>query len=273
MTSSQAEVTTTLGREPFFLEKWYLDTILDDGTLLIVLLGHLRALGLRRARLSAELHLPDGRVVRGDASVGAIVPEGGGRRFHHGQLGETELVWRTSTLSGELRLISRHTSARLRDPLLTDGKRQLRWIVEVPDADVEGELRWSAGRLAVAGRGYRDYLAVDLLPWRLPIRELRWGRAFAGDHACCWMRLGTHDAALEGTWADGHMESRMAPPPLHEERVIQQAHVADIAALRIGALRSVLRRLAGDPYQTRWLAQASLGGARGWAVHELVRWR
>ena len=143
----------------------------------------------------------------------------------------------------------------------------------MPDADVRGELEVGSQRLSVMGRGYRDYLALDLLPWRVPLRQLEWGRACGGEHAAWWIRLQLKDTVLEGTWSDGIMRPRHDPPSLEAERVIQEGHVADLPVLRIGLLRSVLRRLARDPHQTRVVGRTSLSGAPGWAVREVVRWR
>lgn len=266
-------IASTVGRAPFFLEKWYVDTLLEDGSLLIVLLGELRAFGLRRTRASVELYQPDGSCVRGDASVGPLRQSSDGRKFDGGHLGPNEITWRTPSLSGWLRFASRYPPGQLRDPLLVDGKRKLRWLIEVPDADVDGEIRWGSSRQRVEGRGYRDYLALDLLPWRVPFRELRWGRAVAGEHAGCWISLRLHAETLAGTWNDGVMMPGFSPPSLEEDREIQATHVAELPILRIGLLRAVLKRLAGDPHQTRALARTSLDGVRGWAVHEVVRWR
>ncbi|UCF39993.1 MAG: hypothetical protein JSW43_09650 [Gemmatimonadota bacterium] len=271
--AEETPLTTTAGSWPFFLEKWYVDTLLDDGSIVIVLLGRLRVLGLERARLTAELHRPDGTTVRGSAAVGTIRRGAAGRTFDGGRLEPTELTWRTPTLSGRLRLTPRYPATQLGDPLVRDGSRQLRWIVEVPDAEVDGELAWDGQRLAVKGRGYRDYLALDLLPWRVPLRELHWGRAACGAHACCWVRQRLEKRVLEGTWRDGAMTSGYEPPALERERVIQRGPVADLPLMRIGPLRSVLRRLARDPQQTRTVSRATLDGERGWAVHEAVQWR
>lgn len=268
-----APLSATEGRAPFFLEKWYVDLISDDGTMLIVLLGQIRALGLRRARLTAELHRPDGSAVRGAAQIGGIASTGSSRIFRGGSLEPEILVWETPNLSGELYHTARYQTAYTSDPLLIDGTRQLRWIVEMPDADVRGELRVGSESFSVTGRGYRDYLALDLLPWRVPLRHLEWGRAACGEHAAWWIRMQLTNGVIEGTWSDGTVMHRQDPPILAAQRVIQQGHVADLPVLRIGWLRSVLRRLARDPHLTRVVGRAHLEGTPGWAVQEVVRWR
>jgi hypothetical protein len=72
-------------------------------------------------------------------------------------------------------------------------------------------------------------------------------------------------------WEDGAFVAP-DPPALSDGRTLFSTRVADIEALRLGALGSVLRRMT-DPHQTRWAARTSVRGCDGWAVHEEVRWR
>src|SRR5512136_973931 len=60
---------------PFTLEKWYADVLLPDGTVILVYLVQLRALGLSRALVTAELFQPGLPAVRGDAPAPRV--EGG----------------------------------------------------------------------------------------------------------------------------------------------------------------------------------------------------
>ncbi len=273
MIAAPAKLTVTQGRGPFFFEKWYLDTIVADGTLLIIVLGQVRILGLRLARFAAELYRPDGSSIHEPLALGKICRLGEARLFDGGRLTPTQLAWNGPNLSGDLRLTPRHSPSQIRDPLLRHGRRQLRWLVELPDADVEGRLTWPGGGLDLRGRGYRDYLALDILPWRLPIREMVWGRACAADHASWWFQLTTREETVSGTWRDGHLTADVSIPRLFDQRVFEDQQLGDTSPLRIGLARGVLRRLAGDSHRTRWLARAELEGALGWAVHEQLRWR
>jgi hypothetical protein len=146
--------------------------------------------------------------------------------------------------------------------------------VEVPDADVAGEVRWPGGSLSLAGRGYRDRVWMDLPPWSFPVRELEWGRIAAGAHASTWVRAATTEEAVTVGWLDG----RAAPVgeclgELGEDRVLVESRVVDREGLRLGMLRPLFRRLSGDPLETKWACPATLRGERGSAIHERVRWR
>jgi hypothetical protein len=260
-------------RWPFCLEKWYVDLLLDDGGVLLVYLARMRLLGVTLARVTAEFFPPEGPVIRGDAPVPHV--EGAMDRLLFGPAtldGDT-LAFDTPGLSGRLRYHPLHDPVTLRTPFLEARGRSLDWVVEIPDAEVEGELRWPGGTRAVMGRGYRDRVRFDLPPWRFPIRELVWGRAVCGPHAATWVQADTLSGRISARWVDGVVDEGEGPPvELGPDRVLLDAHVVDLETLRLGALRPLLRLLSGDPAETKRAASASLEGFTGRAIHETVRW-
>jgi hypothetical protein len=261
------------GQGPFVLEKWYSDTLAPDGAVLLVYLGWMRVFGVPLARVTAELFRPDGTAVRGHAKARWV--RGAGERLEFGPatLRNDSLAWQTPGLSGEVRFTARHPPATLRDPFLEEGGRRLLWTVEVPDADVAGELRWPGGATAIAGRGYRDRVWFDLRPWRFPIRELRWGRAASASHATTWVAARTGAGEVAATWTDGEVHGGPArEPELGSSRVLVESRVADLEGLRLGALRPLLRRLTGDPLEVKRAGAACLAGEPARAVHERVVW-
>jgi hypothetical protein len=260
------------GRGPFVLEKRYVDALAPDGTVLLVYLGWMRLVGVPLARVTAELFRPDGSVVRGHAKASAIRGEGERLEFGPATLRRDALRWRTPGLSGELRFAPRRPPATLRDPFLADGARRLLWTVEVPDADVEGELRWPGGEARLAGRGYRDRVWFDLRPWRFPIRELRWGRAVSGSHATTWVAARTGGGEVAATWIDGEVLEGARAPELGPARMLFEGRVADLPGLRFGYLRPLLRRLCGDPHEVKRAGPAILAGEPALCVDERVVW-
>jgi len=260
------------GRGPFVLEKWCVDVLAPDGTVLLVYLGWMRVLGAPLARVTAELFRPDGSVVRGHAKARVIRAAADRLEFGPATLRADSLSWRTPGLSGELRFSARHPAATPRDPFLEDGGRRLLWTVEVPDADVEGELRWPGGATALEGRGYRDRVWFDLRPWRFPIRELRWGRAVSASHATTWVAARTGHGEIAATWTDGAVAQGAREPEFGPGRVLVEGRVADLPGLRFGVLRPLLRRLTRDPREVKWAGPATLAGEPARAVHERVVW-
>ncbi len=262
------------GRGPFILEKWYIDTLMDDGAVLLVYLGRVRLLGVWFSRMTAELFSADGSVVRGDASARNVTGSEERLVFGPARIEGEDLTFEMPGLSGRLAFAARHPALALADPFLAEGARQLKWDIEIPDANVTGEVRWPSGGRDVAGRGYRDRVWFDLLPWRFPIRELVWGRAVAGEHAAMWVQATTRRGQVVEGWLDGAPapEARAAVE-LGASRVLVESAVVDLQGLRIGALRPLLRRFTGDPTEVKWAAPATIASAEGVAIHEVVRWR
>lgn len=266
-------------RFPFSLEKWYIDTLLDDGSVLLVYLGAITLCAVRLARVTAELYPAHGPIVRGSAPVRHIAGGENILRFGPATIEGDHLRFTTAGLSGELVMRPRYPPCALREPFLTEESRTLHWSIEIPDADVTGTLTWPGGTRAIAGRGYRDRVWFDLYPWRFPIREQIWGRAAAGDHAATWVRTTTHEGVITLSWLDGHMVETDAVTglpvrvTLDSARAFLDADVVALEGLRLGGLHSVLRRISGNPHETKWQAACAIAGVEGEAVHEVVRWK
>jgi len=260
-------------RALFHLDKWCVDTLLPDGTVLLVYLGRLLLAGKALVRVTAELFNTDGSRIAGSAEGGAFKPADGRLLCGQADIEGERLRFRTPGLSGELRFVARRP-AFAPGPLLTRGARALSWTVEVPDADVTGELHWPGGGRALHGRGYRDRVTFDILPWRLPLRTLRWGRAVAGEHSVSFLHadVGAHAPPLVAGVCDGEALSGMPQAlVLGASRELLAGPIIDLQGLHLGALRPLLRLATRNPDQHKWAAAATLHGEAGRAIHELVR--
>jgi hypothetical protein len=146
-------------------------------------------------------------------------------------------------------------------------------VVEVPDADVRGEVHWPGGSMAIEGRGYRDRVWADIPLWRLPLQDLRWGRAVAGGHACVWVTATCPGGVVAAAWQDGHLiREGLVPPVTGPGRVLLEGPVIDLQGLHLGPLRAPLGHLLHAPSQVKQASEASIGGVSGRAVHEVVTW-
>lgn len=161
---------------------------------------------------------------------------------------------------------------------------RVRWHCHLPRADVTLHHR---GR-RLHGQGYVEHLALEIAPWHLPIRVLRWGRLHAGSRSLVWIQWeGPHPLRL--VLADG---AEAAAGPIDDAGFTladgTRVELGTPAVLRTGELgRTVLanRLLRWLPLprsvrsleETKMLAAASLQDAAGTivgtALHEVVRWR
>jgi|GEM_PF-7038255 len=134
---------------PFTLEKWYVDVLSADGSVLLVYLASVAILGIRLARVTVDWFRADGTVIHGDASAREVSRMSGLLRFGPAVVEGDRLSFHTAGLSGDFVFQPRYPPCTLRAPFLRDGRRTLTWSIEVPDADVEGWLSWPGGACRV----------------------------------------------------------------------------------------------------------------------------
>ena len=160
---------------------------------------------------------------------------------------------------------------------------QAEWLA--PRASAEFQI----GAERFSGRGYVEHLQLTVPPWRLPIRELRWGRFLSDSDSLVWIDwLGDHTKRI--VYRNG---ARVEAREIGEERIVLD-HPPDVlrfesaAPLREGRLgATALAAIPGvhslfpagilNVRERKWLSRASLtrqGGtaSAGMAVHEVVEW-
>jgi len=62
------------------------------------------------------------------------------------------------------------------------------WSVPIPRAEASVTGHIGASPVAVAGYGYLDFVQTSFLPWRIPLREMLWGRALSPSATLIWER-------------------------------------------------------------------------------------
>ncbi|MBM4353949.1 MAG: hypothetical protein FJ109_09190 [Deltaproteobacteria bacterium] len=72
--------------------------------------------------------------------------------------------------------------------LLSLGGGALTWQVPIPCARVNGEVTVGNLSSGFSGFGYHDFVQTDVPPWRIPLRDLLWGRALGEGGALIWNR-------------------------------------------------------------------------------------
>ena len=248
-----------------YLEKWYADWV-DQGLPSILYLARLRLgpiswgyeamlNGQRNARLwLADRNMPLPRV------------------YDHA------LHWPSGAHGAGLRWLAPQSITRT---LWQSPHGCVQWEVVVPN----GAVQTADGR--PCGRGYVERLALDITPWALGLRLLRWGRFCGTQHSLIWIEWqGEH--ALQLAVLDGNdvplvsaSRSQVCTATLQLDLV--DAHEIMHDPLGGGALRPLgcLRRLATPGFlagvETKWLAHARLhlNGQtvdEGHAIYEEVQW-
>lgn len=256
----------------FRLHKWFLDCTTPTGEVLIVYVASLRWGMLRLGYLATLWQRPDEVAATTRARLGR----------HPGPQFDSS----GCTLAApRLGVVGRwRASPAAREHTLWQGPRgTVRWHCHLPLAAAQVEF----GGRTLKGTGYVEHLALEVAPWHLPIRELRWGRFHGGDRSLVWiqwlgpvpLRLCLRDGVevlAEPIGDDGFALTTGERLRLGSPRVLRDGRLGrTVLAERL--LRWLpLPRSVRAMQETKWLSPAVLeskdGSCAGTALHEVVRW-
>jgi hypothetical protein len=259
------------------LTKWYLDGTSDDGEAIILYWAHLRYRRLQ-VRYAAMLWSRSGAptIHRWRLRAGPPPQYDQSRR---------QCTWACPALGVNGTWNSQAPPAMR--TLLATPQGDLTWHCLLPAARVSIVL---PGGKRLECHGYVERLEMSLLPWQLPIDDLRWGRFVADDLSVVWIEW-TGPSPLRLALVDG-----IASPVEHidetgvyledgrrlllrPERTLRDGTLgATVLNIAPAVVRLAPRGLLGVQ-ETKWLSRGSWQGPpssrppsrQAWAIHELVR--
>jgi hypothetical protein len=261
-------------RRAFSLSKWYGDVVSAEGNVLIAYSAE-----LRWPPLSVSYESTLQRTGAGACKFRSSI-----RRHDAPILDDSGVArWDSAHLEFSGAWIPRCSAIEAR--LLADDEGEIVWSCHLPAAIAS--IRMKNGT-ELTGTGYLEHLSMSIPPWRLPIRELRWGRFISPDVALVWI-----------DWTGGLVKRiglRNGQPVAltmvtdHELRsedgtrlILDRSWILRTGELGSTALRSVpglgrfapARVLALD--ETKWrswgeLSRDGVNVSSGWAIHEVVKW-
>ncbi len=260
-----------MAARPFSLSKWYLDVVTPAGEACIAYVAELSWGRLRLSYTSVLTASPE-RSPRVTTSLRpAALPT----------VQDDALRWASRPLDVEGTWRAR--GKPVERTLIDDARGHVRWSCLQPLAEVEVRV----GRRTLRGAGYAEHVSLTLAPWRLPIDELRWGRALLGGHSVVWLDWRGPESFLH-VFLDGR---EVRAPQVHDFSVEGDGVSLQLSAattLRRGALVNTalamvpgIRRLFPKRGlfidEHKWLSHAALrlGDEElegGWAIHEVVKW-
>ena len=254
------------------LKKWYLDCVADNGDVAIVYLANLRWNKL-------TLH------------YGSLLTAIGGD-IHYGSSLRKESLPKLDR--DAIILTSRHLGAEgtwqaLRAPIkrrVFEGKNgNIDWCCHHPKSQVSLML---PGKTRMIGLGYAESLSLSVLPWRLPLEELHWGRFLSEHHSLVWIdwrgpyqwRTVVHNG--DEVEIQSLTESRivLAQPgvkvELDQGLLLRSGRLGETVFAGVSRLAKVLPHSMLSVKEWKWRSRARLhiGSVveMGWAIHEVVRW-
>lgn len=136
------------------------------------------------------------------------------------------------------------------------------------------------------GEGYAECLTLSVPPWRLPLRQLRWGRFVSAEHSLVWIQWeGEHAvnlSLLNGlpcslvSVTESAVRTSGAQLDIDRGHTLRDGHIGDTILPGLPSLAWLFPSSLFKVQETKWLSPAVLraGGVEtsGWAIHELVQW-
>lgn len=261
-------------RAPFSLTKWYFDCVATDGRAVI---GYWASLAWHNVALTWQnvtLYEAGRPPVSRSSLVSASLPE---------VVGDT-ITWCAPALGCVAGIESQQPP--IEERLLASDAGIVDWRAEAPAAVVTFKLD---GCTPVHGPGYAERIFISIPPWRLPIRELRWGR---------WIDLAAHRSVVWIDWRGDSprtwvfVDGIKAPAAvvtdeiicadgmkivLGERRTLHARAFAEIAST-IPPLHAVVPKSLLALRETKWCSAGTLlerGAAEqtGCAIHEVAVFR
>ena len=262
---------STHHQEAFSLTKWYFDCTSSDGRTAV---GYWASLEWRRLSLTWQaLSLWEHAELSMERSVIAAGP----MPWCDGD----RIGWSAPRLGCDL------SAKRLGEPvdirLFEQEGGSLEWGCEAPSAAMTLAM---TGRPRMRGAGYVERIRLTVPPWRLPIRELRWGRWINDDasHSVVWIDWRGSDPR---SWllVDGvvtsHAEVRdasvvagLAVLTLDRPSTLSARSLADIVG-QFAPLRAVVPSSLMALQQVKWQSHGTwrrhgFRNLSGTAIHEWV---
>lgn len=266
-----------MAAQQFFLKKWYLDGVSDDGRTLIAYAATLRWRGFKIGYVST-LYLRAPGESRSESRLKEApepVVEDAVIRWQEEALG----------LSGRWE----RAAPPLRAMLHQSEEGYLDWHCLQPAARCHIQLGHEP---PLQGWGYVECLEMTIPPWKLGLQELRWGRFAHPDAPLVWIdwkgavnrcwvfdRQGqVQSATVSDEWV--HLTEQQGQLSLYDPAVIEDKNkFMETVDLLVRWMPGIdrftpLRFLKGR--ETKWRSAATMTvpgrpDRTGWAIHELVK--
>ncbi|HUA62414.1 MAG TPA: hypothetical protein VML19_26900 [Verrucomicrobiae bacterium] len=255
----------------FELTKWYADCVSERGDACIL---YSAELAFPPIRYTSLLRLQDGRPAQNRFSL---------RKQASPEMRDGCIEWNSRRWKAEGQWSCSDSS--IRETLFDSPDGSLEWECLAPRA---GAYLRTGDEPEIRGWGYVERLRLSVAPWRLPIRELRWGRFINGFDALVWIdwrgpynrQVVYHNGAAVPArsigdtgieLSDGAVLRFEASTPLREGRLgaTALAVIPHVDRLFPASILNVRER--------KWLSRAVLRRAgcadsTGMAIHEVVEW-
>jgi hypothetical protein len=271
-------MTPALGHSPvesahrFRLSKWYADCVTAQGDVLIAYYGIARWRGLR-FHYSSLLQLMGNSRSRAKYSVA---------RSTAPSFNQNTLSWKSRALKfeGTWKSLDPGHSERL----FSSNEGFVEWHCLQPRA--RAQIRGDS-KVVFEGLGYAERLEMTIVPWKLPLEYLNWGRFLGDDDSVVWIdwqgsaakRVMLHngktvnEGEVKGDGVSFDADGRLT---FAKGTILREGKLGSVALAAIPRVRKLVPRQILEVREAKWRRRAHLSvngrTSNGWAIHEIVSW-
>ncbi|HET9306220.1 MAG TPA: hypothetical protein VFO46_09355 [Candidatus Sulfotelmatobacter sp.] len=262
------------------LTKWYLDCVAENGDAVILYAADLRWNSVS-FHYGSLLTVLNGKINFASALRSVPAP----------------------TLQGDILTVQQPglslegTWAALRPPIrrtvFQNAQGTVDWHCLQPMSNVDlrvcGRTQIVCGRTQIDGLGYAECLTLSILPWHLPLTQLRWGRYLSQEDAVVWIdwqgaervQLVLHNGEEQQARTITESEVVFAEGgrvlELDRGLVLRQGRLGNTVFRGISRLAKLLPRTMLAVDECKWRShgvfRTDTGQSSGWAIHEVVKWK
>ena len=142
------------------------------------------------------------------------------------------------------------------------------------------------GERELTGLGYAECLTLTLPPWRLPMRQLRWGRFVSQENSLAWIdwrgSYSTSFAVLNGRQyellaaSDAEVVLNDAILRMDESISLRSGRLGSTILPGLPKLAEMFPHNLLNVSEQKWRSRGTLTGpgdtSVGWVIHEVVHW-
>jgi len=253
----------------FSLVKWYMDCVTDCGDAAIL--------------YCAEMHWRAAHLTY--SSVLSVI---GGTKESHSSMKRYRLSSMNRQIAVEFPRLGvsgrwKADAAPMERTIYESAAGRVHWNCLQPRSEIDLRI----GKRQLAGLGYAECLTLTVLPWQLPMRQLRWGRFVSREDSLAWidwqgehsMRFAVYNGRVWELLAISDTEASIPHVRLRmdESQPLRAGRFGSTILSRAPALRRLLPPSLANIEEVKQLSRGKLNAegrvSQGWVIHEVVDWK
>jgi len=254
---------------PFMLAKWYLDCVTVEGDAAIVYCTEMNWRGVHLRLCSILSRIGGNLRTRTSISPYRLNSDDGQISVELAKLGVTG-TWESDSLPFERVVYEQRAGS-------------IRWNCLQPRSSAQVCIEDRVLR----GLGYAESLTLSIMPWKLPLKQLRWGRFVSPQDSLAWVdwqgsyctRFAVHGSRECTLLSVSDAEVTVPNAILRIEPGIplRSGRLGETFLTDAPTLGKLFPHSLFNVIERKWLCRAVLSttdhSSAGWVIHEVVHWK